>query len=106
MGVPWFPSWLQANRIGASPSLKVSDLSNRQRQEWDEQMLQTVFNLVEITEIRQLSEVPDPDSAMPGLLVWSDTNSGRYTVKSGYNALQELHPTTNLDLAHPVWETI
>jgi hypothetical protein len=81
---PWIPS--SQNRRVLSPRqgavyTKVSDLIDPISGAWDIALLNDLFGEVDVHRILQ---IPLHRHGFDDFIAWSDTNHGRYTVRSGY----------------------
>ena len=112
----WGDAWLPSistprvsNLMGIEfPEVRVSSLINAQTQNWDVDLLQALFKPEEVQLIRGISlgNVSTGDR-----LIWPHTQSGTYTVKSGYNLLSKEKENSdplnnNLALSQKVWKII
>ena len=112
----WSDAWLPSistpkvsNPIGIEfPEVRVNSLINAHTRNWDVDLLQTLFKLEEVQLIRGISlgNVSTGDR-----LIWPHTQSGTYTVKSGYNLLskekEQSDPHTNTSApSHKLWKII
>ena len=88
--------------------MRVNSLINAQTQNWDVDLLQALFKLEEVQLIRGISL---GDVSARDRFIWSHTQSGTYTIKSGYYLLsmeKENSDPLNTSPAPPqqIWKTI
>ena len=112
----WSDAWLPSistprvsNSMGIDfPEVRVNSLINAQTRNWDEDLLQALFKPEEVQLIRGISL---GDVSVRDRMIWPHTQSGTYTVKSGYNLLskekENLDPlNTNPAPPQKLWKTI
>ena len=112
----WSGAWLPSistprvsNLMGIEfPEVRVSSLINAQMQNWDVDLLQALFKPKEVQLIRGISL---GDVSTRDRLIWPHTQSGTYTVKSGYNLLSKEKENSdplnnNLAPSQKVWKII
>ena len=112
----WGDAWLPSistprvnNLMGIEfPEVRVSSLINAQTQNWDVDLLQALFKPEEVQLIRGISL---GDVSTRDRLIWPHTQSGTYTVKSGYNLLSKEKENSNplnnnLAPSQKVWKII
>jgi ribonuclease HI len=111
---PWIPS--SANRRILTPRggaiyTRVSELLCPITGQWDETLLNGLFNPIDVTRILQ---IPISTQGFEDFISWHFTKHGQYTVRSGYH-LQWRHqfgPSTgqlaipSVSALNPVWKTL
>lgn len=105
--------WLKKGKIGGiarqNEPNKVADLIDFQTATWKEDLLRSMFDDSIVTEIKAIPiGLPNTEDK----LVWTNNNSGTYTVKSGYfltkkpTTHQETLPTTSHQIDPHIWKLI
>ena len=88
---PWLRDdhnfWVQTTQGTKLDGLRVSDLMIPGRLEWDVELLEELFVARDVAEIQS---IPLSQSFVADRHVWHFTNSGEYTVKTGYHVLTQL----------------
>jgi len=72
---------------------RVTELINKQTLSWKEDIVQNTF---EDRIANEILAIPIPSTSEKDKLIWTETISGNYTVKSGYNQLRK----ANINPAH------
>ncbi|XP_058201480.1 uncharacterized protein LOC131316197 [Rhododendron vialii] len=81
----WIPD-LNGTKVASLPNvqrepLKVVEFINHVTKTWDSEKLKCV---VPAAEVEAICKIPISLTGLPDKLIWKHTNSGNYTVKSGY----------------------
>jgi hypothetical protein len=111
---PWIPSSPDRRIItprGEVVLTKVAELIDPITGSWDEELLRSLFCMVDVNRILQ---IPLNNQSFDDFIAWGLTNHGRYTVRSGYH-LQWRHtfgarggqlalPGTSA--TNPVWKAV
>ena len=88
---PWLRDdrnfWVQMTHNVELDGLRVSDLMILGRLEWDVEMLEELLEARDDVEIKC---IPLSQSFAADRQVWHFTNSGEYTIKSGYHEITQL----------------
>lgn len=81
---PWIPSSplrkVLSSRRGAVYT-KVCELINPMTNQWDEDLLRSIF--VDV-DVRRIMQIPLHSHGFDDFIAWGATSHGRYTVRSGY----------------------
>nr|POE67391.1 inactive lrr receptor-like serine/threonine-protein kinase bir2 [Quercus suber] len=90
------------------PEVRVSSLINAQTRKWDGDLLKALFKL---EEVQLIEGITLGDIATRDRLIWPHTQSGTYTVKSGYYLLSKEKddldtPNTNPEPSQKLWKLI
>lgn len=101
-GATWLPSISEpkaSNPMGIDfPEVKVSSLINPLTRSWDVDLLQALFKPEEAQLIRG---IPLGNALASDRVIWPHTQSGVYTVKSGYYLLCQTRNSLNDDTDNP-----
>jgi hypothetical protein len=81
---PWIPS--SPSRKILSPRggviyTKVCELINPVTNQWDEELLRSIFADI---DVRRILQIPLHSHGLEDFIAWGPTSHGRYTVRSGY----------------------
>jgi hypothetical protein len=111
---PWIPS--SPDRRITTPRgtilySKVSDLIDPVTEQWDNEILVSLFNPLDVSRILQ---IPLHNRGFEDFIAWNLSKNGRYTVRSGYHAQwrhQFGNPADHLPLpgsaaTNPVWKCL
>jgi hypothetical protein len=82
VGEPCFANWSNATRREASNDLSVADLWDQQTRQRKSDLLVSNFTRDGVETNKQIATGPDPISAMKDGMIWTATDSGKYTVKT------------------------
>jgi Reverse transcriptase (RNA-dependent DNA polymerase)/zinc-binding in reverse transcriptase len=104
VGAPWFLNWADISQATTPISIRVADLWDQESLSWKAPLLRDIFSHEGINAIMNISE--KPTRGIPDLLVWTETNDGRYLVKSGYETMISLDPPATPIASHPFWSLI
>jgi hypothetical protein len=113
----WEDNWLLeqegfkiwAKKKTGTPQTWVNDLILPLSNSWNRGLITRLFYPF---EAQQVLNIPITDTNSPDEFCWPRTNDGVYTVKSGYQAIQDWkrqgnNPSTNYSMdEHPIWNTI
>ncbi|KAJ4819788.1 RNA-directed DNA polymerase (reverse transcriptase)-related family protein [Rhynchospora pubera] len=101
---PWYLGWEVSNFMSREyGQVKVADLYDRPRDVWRVRELNAVFGQ-EIAEfIHSQVSKPMGSPLLTDKLIWLKAKKGKYTVKQGYEELQEDAMNTPLDVSNLQW---
>jgi hypothetical protein len=108
---PWIsssPSRKVLSPRGGAVYTKVCELINPMTNQWDEGLLRSIFNDL---DVRRILQIPLHSQGFDDFIAWGATTHGRYTVRSGYYLQWRHQLATQLALpgssaTNPVWKTL
>ncbi|KAJ4820428.1 RNA-directed DNA polymerase (reverse transcriptase)-related family protein [Rhynchospora pubera] len=95
---PWFQGWdSQPDSLIVHTSLHVADLFDFDMNQWKMHELNRIFQPNQVVQIVNADIKPVIQEGAQDKLIWSESKSGKYTVREGYkylNSLTQTHTNT------------
>ena len=83
--------------------LRIADLCIPGHKEWDTELLEEIFTLV---DAQAIASIPLSSGTQPNAIIWHFNKRGAYTVKSGYKVLRKITRPNSQSIASDAWSKL
>lgn len=107
MNQPWYEEWeIQTILTNDQRKATVATIYNHSTGTWNREEITELMGPLALSRIENTASKPKEQSLLPDRLIWSESKSGQYTAKQGYELLTEMGNTTRVyeETAKRAWK--